>query len=335
MAMEYKVSICCLAYNHSKYIRQALESMIHQKTDFNFEIIVLDDASTDGTQDIIREFCEKYPDIVKAVFQTENQFSKGVPIVNAIFYPRAQGKYIAYCEGDDYWTDMCKLQTQADFLDKHPEYVACSHECWEVDENGKKITDYYFNGCYKEHYDLKLHCNYQILSGQTATLMHRREAFLIENAESLEALGKLKITGDVKKTAILVLSGPMYHTGIVMSHHRRVYKGGDSWSATTAKENLRVFYFDALDGLEEYINKYFNRKVSYEGFKIKMAVTSFYMFLLKRNSEQWNTWKYMYTCVKKYPHAHRKLLVMFVKLPFVRMQIRESRIKNRRLNAAR
>lgn len=327
-----KVSVCCLTYNHEEYIRQALDSMVMQKTKFPFEIIVLDDASTDGTQQIIKEYCEKYPKLVKAVLQTENQYSRKVPIVNQIFYPLAQGEYIAYCEGDDYWTDPFKLQKQADFLDKNSDYVACTHECWEVDENGKKITDYYFNGCYKEHYTLKTHCNWQILSGQTATLMHRREGFLIESKNALKDLGELKITGDVKKTAILATRGAIYHTGLVMSHHRRVYSRGDSWSAKTAKDNLRVFYFDALDELANYIDEYLGIKISYEGFKIKMTITSLYLYLIKPDKNKWDTFKYMYKGIKKYSFIHWKLIKMFIKLPIMRSQIRMSRRKNRTIN---
>lgn len=332
MAGECKVSICCLAFNHEKYIRQALDSMISQKTNFKYEIIVLDDASTDGTQQIIRDYHKRFPELVKCVLQTENQYSKGVAIVNEIFYSIAKGKYIAYCEGDDYWTNENKLQEQADFLDEHPNYVACSHECWEVNENGQKITDYYFNGCYKRHYNLKLHCNWQILSGQTATLMHRKEAFEIPDPAAMKALGKLKITGDVKKTAILVQHGPMYHTGKVMSHHRRVYNVGDSWSATTAKDNLRIFYFDALDELANYLKRYFKKNISYEGFKIKMTITSLYLFILDRRPEKWETFQYMYHAVKKYPFIHLKLLWMFIRLPIMRIQIKISRARNRRLN---
>lgn len=327
-----KVSVCCLTYNHAKYLRQALDSMLCQITDFQYEIIVLDDASTDETQKIIKEYCQKYPKLIRSVLQKENQYSKGIAVVNEIFYPLAKGEYIAYCEGDDYWTDPCKLQQQVDFLDSHPKYIACTHECWEVDENGNKITDYYFNGCYKKYYDLNLHCNWQILSGQTATVMHRKEGFWVKDKSALRELGKLKITGDVKKTAVLVTHGIIYHSGKVMSHHRRVYNGGDSWSAVTAKENLRIFYFDALDELAAYIGKYFGKEISYEGFKIKMTITSLYLYFLNRTPEKLETLKYMYRKVKGYPNIYWKLLKMFFELPVMRMQIKCSRWKNRRMN---
>ena len=86
-----------------------------QKTDFPFEILIHDDASTDGTADIIREYEAKYPDIIKPIYQTENQYSKGIKVSQVYQFPRAKGKYIALCEGDDYWTDPYKLQKQVDF----------------------------------------------------------------------------------------------------------------------------------------------------------------------------------------------------------------------------
>jgi len=104
------VSICCITYNHEKYIRDAIEGFLMQKTLFPIEILIHGDASTDKTADIIKEYEVKYPDIIKPIYQTENQFSKGVSISATYQFPRARGKYIAICEGDDYWTDPHKLQ---------------------------------------------------------------------------------------------------------------------------------------------------------------------------------------------------------------------------------
>ena len=97
------VSIQCLVYNHEPFLRQCLDGFITQKTDFQFEAIVHDDASTDGSAAIIREYAERYPDIIKPIYQTENQYSKGVS-PTAIVTKSCRGKYIALCEGDDYWT---------------------------------------------------------------------------------------------------------------------------------------------------------------------------------------------------------------------------------------
>lgn len=122
---EVKVSIFCTAYNHEKYIRTALESFINQKVNFQFEVLVHDDASTDKTADIIREYEKKYPDIIKPIYQTENQYSKKIGIWKTYLYPRARGKYIAICEGDDCWIDENKLQMQVDYMESHPDCTFC------------------------------------------------------------------------------------------------------------------------------------------------------------------------------------------------------------------
>lgn len=120
------VSISCITYNHTPYIRECLDGFLMQKCDFDFEVLIHDDASTDGTQEIIREYQEKYPEIIKPILQKENQWSQGVRGINLKFnFSRAKGKYIALCEGDDYWTDPLKLQKQVDFLEENEDYGAC------------------------------------------------------------------------------------------------------------------------------------------------------------------------------------------------------------------
>lgn len=116
------VTIHCLAYNHEPYIRQCLEGFVMQKTNFRFEAIVHDDVSTDGTAAIIKEYAEKYPEIIKPIYETENQYSKNDGSLGRIMEEHTHGKYIAYCEGDDYWIDPLKLQKQVDFLESHPDY---------------------------------------------------------------------------------------------------------------------------------------------------------------------------------------------------------------------
>ena len=98
-----------------------------QKTSFRFQVIIHDDASTDGTDDIIREYAEKYPDIIVPIFETENQYSKRNGAISRQMNRLMKGTYAAYCEGDDYWTDPLKLQKQVSFLEQHPDYImACN-----------------------------------------------------------------------------------------------------------------------------------------------------------------------------------------------------------------
>ena len=123
---ECLVSVLCTTYNHEKYIRQCLDSMVGQKTDFPFEIIVRDDCSTDGTGEIIREYGEKYPDTVIPMILEFNHFSRGLTNDSfARMFGMARGKYIAICEGDDFWTDPEKLQVQTDYLESHPDFSLC------------------------------------------------------------------------------------------------------------------------------------------------------------------------------------------------------------------
>ncbi len=137
------VSICSITYNHAPYIRQCLEGFLMQQCDFDYEIIINDDCSADGTTEIIREYASKYPKIIKPIYHDENEYSKGVRGMFATYvFPKAQGKYIALCEGDDYWTDPLKLQKQVDFLEAHPGYSMCFHnamERWVAGDHCDKI----------------------------------------------------------------------------------------------------------------------------------------------------------------------------------------------------
>lgn len=132
---KIKLSILCITYNHEKFIRDTLEGFITQKTNFLFEVLIHDDASTDNTVNIIREYEKQYPDIIKPIYQKENQYSKGVSISKTFNFPRVKGEYVAMCEGDDYWIDHCKLQKQVDFLDKNLDYNICFHPVREIYEN--------------------------------------------------------------------------------------------------------------------------------------------------------------------------------------------------------
>lgn len=132
------VTIRCITYNHEPYIRQCLEGFVMQKTNFRFEAVVHDDASTDGTADIIREYAAKYPDIIKPIYETENQYSKRDGSLARIMDEACKGKYIALCEGDDYWIDPLKLQKQVNFMETHPGFTMCGSNgliVWDMGEN--------------------------------------------------------------------------------------------------------------------------------------------------------------------------------------------------------
>lgn len=138
---EVMVSICCITFNQESYIRDALDGFVSQKTDFKYEVLIHDDASTDKTADIIREYQEKYPEMIKPILQTENQYSKGLTNVSGTWnFPRAKGKYIAMCEGDDYWTDENKLKRQVDYMEAHPDCSMVFHSA-KVEVQGTAVTE--------------------------------------------------------------------------------------------------------------------------------------------------------------------------------------------------
>lgn len=118
------VSVCCITYNQEKYVAQTIESILMQKINFPIEVIIHDDASTDKTGEIVKEYTQKYPELIIPIFQKENQYykkNKGTNLTRFIL-PLTSGKYLAICEGDDYWINPLKLQIQVDFLENHPEY---------------------------------------------------------------------------------------------------------------------------------------------------------------------------------------------------------------------
>lgn len=137
---DIKVSVFAVAYNHAPFIERALDSLINQKTNFKYEILVHDDASTDGTAEIIKRYAEKYPDLIKPVLQTENQYVKGLFATTDFLPPLAKGKYIAVIECDDCWCDDNKLQRQFDFMESHPKCVLCTGNTDIFDMERGEIT---------------------------------------------------------------------------------------------------------------------------------------------------------------------------------------------------
>lgn len=124
MNNDVLVSVCTLTFNHAPYLNKYFEGILMQRTTFKYEVIINDDCSTDGTKEILLEYASKYPELIKVVIQDENQYSQGDRGYFAKYcYPRCKGKYVAWCEGDDCWTDPLKLQKQVDYLDTHPECV--------------------------------------------------------------------------------------------------------------------------------------------------------------------------------------------------------------------
>ena len=136
---DVMLSVCVLSYNHERYLRQCLDGIFMQKVSFPIEVRVHDDASTDKSQDIIREYQERHPNILKPILQSENQYSKGGGVLAKFLLPLCEGKYIALCEGDDYWTDPLKLQKQVDYMEAHDKCSCCAHNSLRLNTNTRQI----------------------------------------------------------------------------------------------------------------------------------------------------------------------------------------------------
>lgn len=133
------VSIVCTTFNHERYIETAIRGFLSQQTSFPFEILIHDDASTDGSQEIITRWQGRYPRIMRTVLQSENQFSRGVRPFELLL-AQARGAYVATCEGDDFWIDASKLQRQVSFLHAHPEFSCSAHNYYHYDESALSVT---------------------------------------------------------------------------------------------------------------------------------------------------------------------------------------------------
>lgn len=228
---EIMVSVICMAYNHEKYIRDALEGFVSQKTSFAFEVIVHDDASTDGTARIIQEYKEKYPDIIIPIIQKEN-IGKAYSRYYDYILPLAKGKYIAICEGDDYWTDCEKLQKQFDFLEVHVDYSLVSHESLKYYMREKTYTRF-------SEVDYSIPINRELSPSQiilnhnyfhTSSMFFRKDYFYKNN----EFLRTHSIYDYVHKM-LLVTEGKVYVIPQVMSVYRRESDG--AWSSRTNEDH--------------------------------------------------------------------------------------------------
>lgn len=221
------VSISCITYNHAPYIRQCLDGFMMQQTNFAFEVLIHDDASTDGTTDIIKEYEAQYPDIIKPIYEEENQWVKGRRGSAVFNFPRANGKYIALCEGDDYWTDPLKLQKQVDFLESNQYYSMCSH--WYVIsyDHGKQIC--HIEPSIQEFtIDNLIRGEFPI---QTATVLYRKMAL------NLEIFNSLRWSMDASLFYLVLKTGKCYILDDTMSTYR-VHSGG-VWSGTSNEEHIK------------------------------------------------------------------------------------------------
>ncbi len=253
--MEQKplVVIKCLAYNHEKTIRQCLEGFVKQETDFPFVVIINDDASSDHTADIIKEFEKNYPDIIKPIYQTENQYSKKT--LGKIMQDKVDSfpsiKYVAICEGDDYWISKDKLQKQVEFLETHSEYSMCCTNCVVITSYGEEDWSI-------SQTDIDLPLENLIKKGglyiPTASVIYRKEV-----KENYPECCKQCSVGDHPLQIMCGLKGKVRYFSEKMVAYR--YAMGNSWSASRKNLdidtlirswNTSIIMLEGLDAYSDY-----------------------------------------------------------------------------------
>ncbi len=250
------VSIQCITYNHENYIRQAIEGFLSQETNFPFEVIIHDDASTDNTAKIIKEYEEQYPNIIIPIYQTENQYSKKVDIQKTFVFPIIKGKYIAICEGDDYWTDSTKLQKQYDFMEANPDYSLCVHTA-TFHYCNQLNRDYTF----PEIEQSKEYSIEEIIMGDgdlfsTNTVFVKREV-LIDKPECFCAWS----FGDYQLFMYSSMSGKVYCLADNMAVYNHAVEG--SWSSRiwyNSEQKIKHIYdkIHMLENIDEYYDKQYH-----------------------------------------------------------------------------
>lgn len=250
---DIKVSVACITYNHEKYIRRALEGFVAQKTDFPFEVIVFDDASTDGTADIIREYENKYPQIIKPIYQQQNVYSRGISATKEYVLPIMRGEYIAICEGDDYWTDENKLQIQYDYMKEHPECAFCMHQATIHD--CQKSTDKNLSK-FDEDRIFSADDVIAMSGGAFATNSFFMKKIVYTNIPDCLVL---KGCGDYTLLVNGGLNGTIYYTARNMSTYNYAVSG--SWSVRVARD--RQNFIDHCERFIVMLNK-FNKEYDYK-----------------------------------------------------------------------
>lgn len=250
-----KLSIAIMAYNHEKYIERAIRSVLAQKMDFDYEVWINEDGSSDGTREIIKRIEPEFPDNFHVIYREKN--IGALASFHDIYYNRLKGEYFATLEGDDYWINPDKLSVQVKFLDEHPEYMATAHNVQVIDENGDERTDYKYPECKREEYTLKDFQN-GILSGQTASMVCRNYYI---NKKYKTFWCSVKWSGDTPKNFMLASYGKIRCFQEKWSAYRYVTSSGDSYSATFVRDKdmetryltfHRELYEYALNDIKEY-----------------------------------------------------------------------------------
>lgn len=312
---EVLVSVICTAYNHERYIKKAIESFLMQRTTFRFEVLINDDASTDMTASIIREYENRYPEIIKATYQKVNLYSQGIA-PGYVLFQQAKGKYIAVCEGDDFWTDPDKLEKQVSFLEENPDYSLCAHSAFYAKENGDIINGRFFRKFFKSQ-EISIS---KMLKTEwcfaTNSIVYRKG---LRKEYIPPYRGKCR-SGDVAFTLYLALQGKVYYFDEFWSAYRVESIGSVTWQQRQEIDKFikeRKEYIAMMHRFDEYTNFLYAEEIKFQTNKILFDIS----MILDDRAE-----------AKKFPRFFNKLswkrrLVLFFAqyIPFTKKLLKKYR----------
>ncbi len=274
--LQPKVVVKCLAYNQGRYIQDTLESFVNQKTDFNYVVIVHDDASTDNTKDIISRYAEKYPNLILPVFEEENQWSKHddslFRIVNRALLATG-APYVALCEGDDYWIDDNKLRKQVEFMDSHPKCMICFHAVKEIYEKSPSKNKVRAAVEPREYSGIEW---YATRPSQTSSYFFRSEILNTKEIGEIYSKDSKFLAKDVPLLLSCAACGELWGLEDVMSVYRH-NSGGWTAKERTDEETIKIIDSQLAYGIfgEDF-------KIQSRKFYQRECVQAFYANLKRR-----------------------------------------------------
>ena len=323
--MDCLVSIVVITYNHEKYIRKCLDSILMQNVDFYFEIIISDDFSTDKTAQIISEYQVKYPDIVKPILRsinvgaTRNQYD---------CFLRCTGEYIAILDGDDFWTDKLKLKIQTDFLKNNDKYIACTQRYSVVDENNN-VTQKVFYGLGRPEsgeYTINDFQKY-IYYGHPGTLVFIN-IFLKPQYDYSIIYKADRWICDITLCLILTCLGRIYVSDDNMMSYRSFQKkGGTNYCSSIQGKNSIIERINFLNRLEGYCQDEMNIEIKHEDRMPYHVWWSILYMLRYPTLNNWRSLKNIYKLSINKTSVYKYILLQLPMLPILTARQLKKKIK--------
>lgn len=321
---EITVSIICLCFNHAKYLARCLDSLLVQKVDFNVEILIHDDASTDGSIEILNQYQQKYPNIVVPVFEKENQYSKGVNIENAILSKLVRGKYVAICECDDYWSDPFKLVTQVRLFEANPDCHFVTHRVKRESIDGIRLGyvpyEHFKTGCYPRTVTTAL--VFEEYRFHTTSYMFKGEEYK-KYCANLPYFAKEMNVGDYALQLYFSNLGDTIYIDKEMSVH--VHDVPGSWTAKThADDDFQKSHREKMEKCYNLFDEFTNFEFHHALLK-RLATSEMHELYKNKEYEKIVNNKNYSAALKKYDPKSLRTIRLMVKHPRIYSMLKKLR----------